>query len=531
MTLRRANWFDHTTVSIKDDNIHAFKVFLLLILSSFYSLAQGQDPKTLPALQEGLRVNEAFINFLLTHECETGAKKDCARPMSAQNIETLKSLLDDLGDWKKSVFDRFVPQNDPLQGMSFKLILGPELKITEKKTLSEHYLIITYNPNERASQEFLQDIRVISATNLVIYDNFFRFIKIYAKAKNLRSILKNQLPEHRNILYETYAQVIQKKTWDKIKQSVRFLKAEKALNPTFNANELDQYIEGSFTSTRMKENDPHFEFRSLLSLKEIVSQINFFEEIDKITAHFSKIFGNIVGSIQTRDGKLKPLASNPEFMKEMKKKFKPLDIFLEKTPFRLTDKFIPGYYGHVAIWLGTPEELMEMTVKYNGKEIPLLDHPKVLPYLEKMSQGKLIVEALREPGVTLNTLEHFMDIDDFLVIKSSKKEMSPGEHILKALEQVGKPYDFNFDVDTEDALVCSELVYTVFSDMRWPVDRSMGRYTISPDHVAWRTKDYCFTPKIMYVDGKEITSNLEAELERVLTLPGRLKYTPSPECQ
>ena len=29
------------------------------------------------------------------------------------------------------------------------------------------------------------------------------------------------------------------------------------------------------------------------------------------------------------------------------------DILLEKTPFRLTDKLIPGYWGHAAVWIGT----------------------------------------------------------------------------------------------------------------------------------------------------------------------------------
>ena len=28
------------------------------------------------------------------------------------------------------------------------------------------------------------------------------------------------------------------------------------------------------------------------------------------------------------------------------------DILLEKTPFRLTDKLIPGYWGHAAVWIG-----------------------------------------------------------------------------------------------------------------------------------------------------------------------------------
>ena len=36
---------------------------------------------------------------------------------------------------------------------------------------------------------------------------------------------------------------------------------------------------------------------------------------------------------------------------------RPLDILLEKTPFRRTDMFIPGHFGHVAIRTGAEAEL------------------------------------------------------------------------------------------------------------------------------------------------------------------------------
>jgi hypothetical protein len=200
-------------------------------------------------------------------------------------------------------------------------------------------------------------------------------------------------------------------------------------------------------------------------------------------------------------------------------------MLFEKTPFRLTDRFIPGFFGHVAIWLGRPEEIMQYTVNYEGKEILLLDHPKMGRYLEQMSLGKLIVEALREPGVTMNTLEHFMDIDDFLVLRSTNL-VANGEKLLKTIEQVGKPYDFNFDVETESSLVCSELIYTVFNDQSWPTERSLGRFTISPDHVAWKTFDGCLEPQILFRDGKEVNQDMEEVLKTALTSKGGISYTP-----
>ena len=70
----------------------------------------------------------------------------------------------------------------------------------------------------------------------------------------------------------------------------------------------------------------------------------------------SKFFGNSVGLVESRKGKL---FGNEQIKKEIQEVLQPLDIILEKTPFRLTDKLIPGHFGHVAIWVGNKKELQE----------------------------------------------------------------------------------------------------------------------------------------------------------------------------
>lgn len=56
--------------------------------------------------------------------------------------------------------------------------------------------------------------------------------------------------------------------------------------------------------------------------------------------------------------------------------------------------------------------------------------------------------------------------------------------ILRALRQMGKAYDFNFDIETTDKIVCSQLVYLAYSHIDWPTESTFGRYTISPDNIA-----------------------------------------------
>ena len=187
----------------------------------------------------------------------------------------------------------------------------------------------------------------------------------------------------------------------------------------------------------------------------------------------SRLFGAVTGAIQLRSGKLKNLPKSE--MDQIKDKLKPLDILFDKAPFRLTDKLIPGYFGHVGIWLGTETEL---------KELELWDTPEIRPYQKEIRAGRNVLEALR-PGIDVHTLESFFDIDDFAVVRAFKyNENEKAQYVLNAFAQIGKDYDFNFDVETTKRIVCSELIYAVFEDKEWNTKPVVGRFTITPDDVA-----------------------------------------------
>jgi len=195
---------------------------------------------------------------------------------------------------------------------------------------------------------------------------------------------------------------------------------------------------------------------------------------NKITNFLSGFFGNIAGSIQWRKGYL--FESSPA-IEMAKSTLRPMDIILEKSPFVLTDKFIPGHYGHVAIYLGTKEQL---------EEIGMWNHPDIIPHQDEIENGKTILEAVR-PGVRLNSIEGFMNIDEYSILrKTDGLDSSPqvAEQISRGIDQLGKDYDFNFDISTLDKIVCSELIYIVFGHVNWPTQYRLGRPTITPDDVG-----------------------------------------------
>lgn len=495
-------------------------MFIKLLITVLVLTSSAWARESLETFEEGLRVNESLIEFLNTHQCEIGLIPGCSKPMAIKDIQILKDSFRELVEWKKHTFENVIPQNDWIQGKKFRVYSGNHRVVLERKTLNVFL--------DESSRDELQRLNLATASYLVMYDHFIHLSHIFSKSKKLRLIITNDMGIEGKLFYETFSEVVKKAHWKRTETLIRFLKAAGALVTPEN-NTLEQYIASSFTGNAIREGNFIFKIQSFLFIKRALSESEFYDKIDLIGGRLSQFFGNTTGKVQLRDGKLKKLAGDPEAMKRLKGKLAPLDIMFEKTPFRLTDKFIPGYYGHVAIWLGTPEELMNMTVLYEGKTIPLLDHPDVLPYLENLSQGKLIVEALREPGVTMNTLEHFMDIDDLLILKPNEVK-DPGEHLLRTFQQIGKPYDFNFDVETESSIVCSELIYRVFNEEEWPVELDLGRYTISPDHVAWKAMDTCYKPKVLYTGGTEVRTDLRATLTELLKSEGGIRYTPVGNC-
>lgn len=217
----------------------------------------------------------------------------------------------------------------------------------------------------------------------------------------------------------------------------------------------------------------------------------------------SQGFGNAVGAVQFRRGKL---FDDPAAEAAVRAVLQPGDILLEKTPFRLTDRFIPGHWGHVAIWLGSEAEMRAI----------LGDDPLLAAHARELAAGAGVCEALRD-GVQLNPLSRFLDVDDVAVLRCQLTPAELAQHLRRSLRQLGKDYDFNFDVETADRIVCSELVYQVFTGIAWPTGKALGRATISPDQVALRSlAGGPLAVVALWHDGARVDGDPRAAMKRLL---------------
>jgi len=337
---------------------------------------------------------------------------------------------------------------------------------------------------------------------IVLYDNYLFNLSMFQQNHHLRLIVnapdKAYHLESMELLRaaEGYTSV---DNYVRIKNAIRFYQEESKKGYVFDA-------EMSYLQTLI-ENSPSY--RALVDKQffKIVSDKMYFYsrfgtdtvEIlgDKGINLFSEIFGNSVGMIVTRKGLM---YENTAITENVALTLRAGDILIEKTPQRLTDILIPGYWGHAAIWTGTPDEL---------KELGVWEHPSVVPYHQQVHSNKRVIEALRS-GVQLSSLGHFLNVDDLAVLR--EREMTRDEQrevVLNAFAQLGKSYDFNFNIESSDTIVCSELVYLSYPHIKWPTDKALGRYTISPDHIAEKTRSRELKLITLYHDGQKINDTKE----------------------
>ncbi len=416
-------------------------------------------------------------------------------------------------------------KKQPLSGKDLQeLSAGTSTFLEQRKKL--YNLAIKYEkeinatPNDQISKDIqLAKVSISLASTLILYDNWMLAISQYQNDSLLRFHLNNPDSGY-GIGYRELGKIASSFTSKRKRNRV-----ENAINwyKKHNDNAVD-FEDYNYISTLII-NSPSYE----MIQKDDTSKL-FTNKIKKTTYDVydtgktvknettnlvSLLFGNTVGMVATRKGKL----YNNKKILSSKSNLKAGDILLEKTPFRLTDRFIPGHWGHAALWVGNEKEL---------KALGIWDDAAVIPYHSAIRNGKNIIEALRE-GVVINSMKHFLNIDDLAVIRDKGlKDDARREIILNTFRQLGKAYDFNFDANSCDKVYCSKLVYMAYGDVAWPTSRTLDRFVVNPDDIAsYILKDDNFEITMLYHDGKEITNNKKIVMREFLDKKSILQASTS----
>ncbi|MEZ4104166.1 MAG: YiiX/YebB-like N1pC/P60 family cysteine hydrolase [Candidatus Paceibacterota bacterium] len=189
-----------------------------------------------------------------------------------------------------------------------------------------------------------------------------------------------------------------------------------------------------------------------------------------------------------------------EQIADMKPSLQPGDIFVQRRNWHLSNVGIPGFWPHAALYLGTLEEADKFfapSFPYQGYETYNDLLKNVYPdfyedYIMRDTKGdQLAVIEGKAPGIILQSLEESATADYLGVLRAKKLENKDIlQAVLRAIGNYGKPYDYNFDFETRDELVCSELVYDAYlpsegkSGLHFDLTISSGRKIVSPNDMV-----------------------------------------------
>ncbi|MET0263503.1 MAG: 1-acyl-sn-glycerol-3-phosphate acyltransferase [Rariglobus sp.] len=220
----------------------------------------------------------------------------------------------------------------------------------------------------------------------------------------------------------------------------------------------------------------------------------------------SSAVSTLIGDTKIRQPRHGKSLITPELVERLRPMLQPGDILIERRNWYLSNAFLPGYWPHSALYVGTADQL-----RAEGLDKDL----RIQRHLEKFSQPDAsghvpaIIEAISE-GVVFTTVEHSIgEADSVAVLRPQLTPLQKREVIARAFDHVGKPYDFDFDFFSADKLVCTEVVYRAFSGMiDFPLIDILGRKTLPALDIVkyWTSPEG--GPKlsfVAYLDGDERT--------------------------
>jgi len=186
----------------------------------------------------------------------------------------------------------------------------------------------------------------------------------------------------------------------------------------------------------------------------------------------------------------------------------PGDVIITRHAKALTNLFIPGFWPHSALYIGTREQVSDSEINFDTR-------------VDSLWKNDICVLEARKDGVRLRPLTDTLSVDKFVVLRPNLDPELIAQAIGRALLHQGKMYNFDFDFFNSDRVVCTELIYRAYDglgELKIPLLERAGRKTLSAEDLldfALDTKT--FSPVAIFgVEGCEDDILFDERIREVL---------------
>lgn len=151
----------------------------------------------------------------------------------------------------------------------------------------------------------------------------------------------------------------------------------------------------------------------------------------------------------------------PDVIETLKTTLKPGDVFITRHDDAMSNLFLPGFWPHGALFIGSPETRKQRSIG------------DVSDGHKHSAQHDINVLEAKKDGVLLRPIEETLQVDAFVVLRPKLTAVQINEALSKGLSHAGKLYDFIFNFATSDRLVCTEVIYRAYHGVG-PIDFSLS---------------------------------------------------------
>jgi len=187
----------------------------------------------------------------------------------------------------------------------------------------------------------------------------------------------------------------------------------------------------------------------------------------KVMFHLFRLSGSAIAEMKQPFVKPRgaPKRVTADIRQEVQKHLKPGDVFITRHDDAMSNLFLPGFWPHAALYLGSPKERKKLGISDRGDD------------------NITILEAKKD-GVKFRTLSETLTVDAFVVLRPKVTTSELKEALTRALTHEGKLYDFLFDFRKTERLACTEVVYRAFHGIgSWQLEltKRSGHHTLSAE--------------------------------------------------
>jgi hypothetical protein len=147
----------------------------------------------------------------------------------------------------------------------------------------------------------------------------------------------------------------------------------------------------------------------------------------------------------------------------------PGDVLIVRKEYAATNYFLPGYWPHAALVLGTPEQVATL-------------RPTAAEQFDGHGRPPILVLESMKDGVRVRPIDSPLASDSVVVLRPRLEPKQIAKALVQGLLHEGKPYDFDFDFTCSHRIVCTEVVYRSYDGVggcSFELTRHAGRYALA----------------------------------------------------